>query len=210
MLDDLKQNLEGLAQHLFGPVECRWVEEYFSFTHPSLELEIWYQDDWLEVLGCGVMQPKILQDGGFDDGRLGWAFGLGLERLAMVLFEIPDIRLFWSRDERFWNQFEDGKITKFQPYSKYPPCFKDISFWIDDQSNFHINEVLDLTRQVARDLVEQVELVDQFVHPKTDRESHCYRVTYRSMDRSLTNHEIDILQEDFREKIGKLLPVELR
>ena len=156
------------------------------------------------------MQPKILQDGGFDDGRLGWAFGLGLERLAMVLFEIPDIRLFWSRDERFWNQFEDGKITKFQPYSKYPPCFKDISFWIDDQSNFHINEVLDLTRQVAGDLVEHVELVDQFVHPKTDRESHCYRVTYRSMDRSLTNHEIDILQEDFREKIGKLLPVELR
>lgn len=61
---------------------------------------------------------------------MGWAFGLGLERLAMVLFSIPDIRLFWSTDPRFLEQFQDGKITHFQPFSKYPPCLKDVSFWI--------------------------------------------------------------------------------
>ena len=77
ILQDLKTHLEQLAQHLFGPVPCRWVEEYFPFTHPSLELEIWYQDEWLEVLGCGVMQPQILQDAGYH--HQGWAFGLGLE-----------------------------------------------------------------------------------------------------------------------------------
>jgi phenylalanyl-tRNA synthetase alpha chain len=209
ILQDLKANLEGLAQHLFGPVECRWVDEYFPFTHPSLELEIMYQGEWLEVLGCGVMQPQILKEAGLVNTK-GWAFGLGLERLAMVLFEIPDIRLFWSQDERFWTQFRAGEITTFQPYSKYPPCFKDVSFWIDDQEAFHVNEVLDLTRQVAGDLVEEVQLVDQFVHPKTQRESHCYRITYRSMDRSLTNAEIDVLQEDLRTAIADKLPVELR
>lgn len=222
IMEDLKETLEGLAQHLFGPVECRWVEEYFPFTHPSLELEIWYQDDWMEVLGCGVMQPKILQDAGYDTSQhQAWAFGLGLERLAMVLFEIPDIRLFWSQDERFWNQFQAGEITKFQPYSKYPPCFKDVSFWLNDKAadeevqeadakSFHVNELNDLLRQVAGDLIETVELVDQFTHPKTNRESHCYRITYRSMDRSLTNQEIDALQEQVRDKITHQLNVELR
>lgn len=223
VMEDLKETLEGLAKHLFGPVECRWVDEYFPFTHPSLELEIWYQDEWMEVLGCGVMQPKILQDAGYDTSKhQAWAFGLGLERLAMVLFEIPDIRLFWSQDERFWNQFQPGEITKFQPYSKYPPCYKDVSFWLNDAGgvdrsdeeaaakSFHVNELNDLLRQVGGDLIETVELVDQFTHPKTKRESHCYRITYRSMDRSLTNEEIDALQEQVRDKISHQLNVELR
>ena len=245
VMDDLKQNLEGLARHLFGPtVECRWVDEYFPFTHPSLELEVRFghhknkdddtitnenndddddddDDEWLEVLGCGVMRPEILQHGlQTDNPPRGWAFGLGLERLAMILFQIPDIRLFWTEDDRFWKQFHDdmpldGSVI-FQPYSKYPPCYKDVSFWLlqeeDSRRTFHVNELLDLVRGVAGDLVENVELVDQFVHPKTNRESQCYRITYRSMDRSLTNEEIDQLQEELRNHIGKELNdlVELR
>jgi phenylalanyl-tRNA synthetase alpha chain len=91
MEQDLKQGLEGLANHLFGPVEQRWVDAYFPFTHPSYELEIYFQGEWLEVLGCGVIHPDIVQNAG-REGEQGWAFGLGLERLAMVLFDIPDIR----------------------------------------------------------------------------------------------------------------------
>ena len=128
----------------------------------------------------------------------------------MVLFDIPDIRLLWSTDERFWKQFEEGKITTFKPYSKYPPCLKDVSFWILSPEDYHVNELLDLTRQVAGDLVETVSLVDDFVHPKTNQTSHCYRITYRSMDRSLTNAEIDKLQEELRSRIQESLPVELR
>jgi phenylalanyl-tRNA synthetase alpha chain len=241
VMDDLKRTLEGLAVHLFGPeTKCRWVDEYFPFTHPSLELEILYkrdndnnggggddenEEDWLEVLGCGVMRPEILHNGlaKSKDGSSSakaWAFGLGLERLAMILFEIPDIRLFWTSDERFWKQFSEDTITKFQPYSKYPPCYKDVSFWLNDGDStsqqqehapFHVNELLDILRGVAGDLVENVQLVDQFVHPKTQRESRCYRITYRSMDRSLTNEEIDELQETFRQKIQTdLHSVELR
>lgn len=62
---------------------------------------------------------------------IGWASGLGIERLAMLLFEIPDIRLFWSKDPRFLSQFEKGKIQKFQPFSKYPQVWKGVSFWVD-------------------------------------------------------------------------------
>jgi hypothetical protein len=88
---ELKETLEGLAKHLFGDVHCRWVDAYFPFTSPSFELEIFFNNEWLEVLGCGVTEQAILDANG-NEGNVSWAFGLGLERLAMVLFEIPDIR----------------------------------------------------------------------------------------------------------------------
>ena len=222
---DLKSGLEGMARELFGDVEMRWVDAYFPFTHPSFELEIYFNGEWLEVLGCGVVHEDIVKTVGLRDGnsnggdemieeyQKGWAFGLGLERLAMVLFQIPDIRLFWSQDERFKRQFESGKIVTFQPYSKYPPCLKDISFWTTDgttASEFHPNDLNEVVRNVAGDLVERVELIDEFVHPKTKRVSNCFRISYRSMDRSLTNEEIDELQEQVREEVVVKLGVELR
>ena len=79
------------------------------------------------------MQQAILDATGFA-GRSAWAFGLGLERLAMVLFAIPDIRLFWADDARFTRQFRRGDLsTKFKSYSKYPPCLKvtvETNYWI--------------------------------------------------------------------------------
>jgi len=115
--DDLKACLSGMAREIFGDVEMRWVDAYFPFTDPSFELEIYFNGEWLEVLGSGVIQQQIVRNA--DRGEEpGWAFGLGLERLAMVLFEIPDIRLFWSSDLRFHDQFQSGEIVKFKPYSK--------------------------------------------------------------------------------------------
>lgn len=66
-------------------------------------MTFYFQEEWLEVLGCGVTEQEILKRNGQPD-NVAWAFGLGLERLAMVLFDIPDIRLFWSSDERFTSQ----------------------------------------------------------------------------------------------------------
>lgn len=152
-----------------------------------------YNDDWSLTRFTGV-QDKI-----------GWAFGLGLERIAMVLFSIPDIRLFWSTDERFLSQFEQGRITSFKPYSKYPSCFKDVSFWLSPNTTLHHNDFCDVVRDIAGDLVEDVEKVrwsralpqhcgtqtfsqiDHFVHPKTNRTSYCFRINYRSMDRYIFN-----------------------
>ena len=119
----------------------------------------------------------------------------------MILFKIPDIRLFWTQDERFHSQFKEGCIVEFQPYSKFPPVFKDIAFWTStneesDEANdkeFVENDFFDLVRSTAGDLAERIELIDSFTHPKTGRSSRCYRISYRSMDRSLTNEEIDEL-----------------
>ena len=208
--DDLKSVLSGMAKTLFGDVEMRWVDAYFPFTEPSYELEIFFNGEWLEVLGSGVIQQQIVRNAGHGE-QPGWAFGLGLERLAMVLFEIPDIRLFWSSDPRFHEQFKAGEIVKFKGYSKYPPVHRDISFWTGGKE-FHPNDLCEIVRGVCieEDLVEKVELIDEFVHPKTNKTSNCFRVTYRSMDRSLTNKEVDEIHFQVRDNAVADLGIEIR
>ncbi|KAM9700198.1 phenylalanine--tRNA ligase, mitochondrial-like [Menidia menidia] len=88
----------------------------------------------------------------------------------MVLFGIPDIRLFWSQDPRFLQQFRVPDVQqpiRFQPLSKYPPLLNDISFWLPAgaQNDFH-NDFYELVRAVGGDLVERVSLVDEFQHPQ--------------------------------------------
>eukprot|EP00941_MAST-03F_sp_MAST-3F-sp1_P004110 g4110.t1 len=203
---NLKKTLEGMVRSIFGDVDVRWVDAHFPFTSPSIEMEIYFQDEWLEVLGCGVIQQEILRNCGRGD-ETGWAFGLGLERLAMVLWGIPDIRLFWSNDRRFLDQFEYGRSSKFTQFSKYPPCLKDISFWLPDNNNVQSvceNDIHECVREEAGDLVECVELIDNFVHPKTGRVSHCYRINYRSMERNLTNAEIDSIQMRVRDRVSAI------
>lgn len=78
----------------------------------------------------------------------------------MPLFSIPDIRLFWTKDTRFLSQFSQGKVSSFRPYSKYPSNWKDISFW-SPQNDLHDNDIFDLVRDVAGDLVETVACVSE-------------------------------------------------
>jgi phenylalanyl-tRNA synthetase alpha chain len=94
-----------LAAALFGTL-YRWVGSNFPFTDPSYELKSTTQGEWLR---CWDAESFILRFRQCRRGtEQGWAFGLGLERLAMVLFDIPDIRLFWTEDERFMCNFDPG------------------------------------------------------------------------------------------------------
>ncbi|KAL4952912.1 putative phenylalanyl-tRNA synthetase alpha subunit [Aspergillus filifer] len=193
------------------PLKVRWVEAYFPFTSPSWELEVFWQGDWLEILGCGVVKQELLINSDVPN-RVGWAFGLGLERIAMLLFNIPDIRLFWSKDERFLSQFKAGQITRFEPFSKHPACYKDVAFWLPSAAvsggsaaggavPVHENDVMEIVRGIGGDLVEDVKLIDEFTHPKTHRKSLCYRINYRSLERTLTNEETNNLHESVRGKL---------
>lgn len=207
------------------PLQVRWVEAYFPFTSPSWELEVYYEGDWLEVLGCGVVKQDIYVDAGVPS-QVGWAFGIGLDRIAMLLFKIPDIRLFWSRDTRFLTQFGGvsdnlDSLKRFVPFSKYPGCYKDVSFWLKSTSaaggstganvhDFHENDFMDIVRSVAGDVVEDVKLRDEFTHGKTGRKSMCYRITYRSPEQTLTNSAANKIQAEVEKALVEKLGIELR
>ncbi|KAL5263630.1 hypothetical protein ACHWQZ_G008857 [Mnemiopsis leidyi] len=199
----LKSTLIGLVQSLFGRCKYRWVEATFPFTYPSFELEILYNDEWLEVLGCGILMQDILVKSAVPK-KVGWAFGLGLERLAMAMYNIPDIRLFWSEDERFLKQFRVDNIhrpIKFEPYNNYTSRARDIAFWLP--ANFVENDFYDFVRdKLPRDTVEDIKLIDNF--SKGDRTSHCYRLTYRAWDRHLTSEEANHIHDTLATEVTKI------
>ena len=172
-----------------------------------------YQGEWLEVLGCGLMEQEILHNAGVE-GKVGWAFGLGLERLAMVLYSIPDIRLFWSKDSGFLSQFENKgpeDVIKYKATSKFPQCINDISFWLPkDAEDFSPNDFFDLVREVGGDSVEQVKLLDSFCHKKKGLDSHTYRIVYRDMAKTLTQAEANVMHKEIEERSVKLLGVTIR
>ncbi|OQO12975.1 hypothetical protein B0A48_02439 [Cryoendolithus antarcticus] len=229
------------AQGEQEPLKVRWVEAFFPHTSPSWELEVWWRGDWLEVLGCGVIDQPLLNRAGVSS-RVGWAFGIGLERIAMLLFGIPDIRLFWSKDQRFLSQFDESQpIRRFQPFSKYPAAPRDVAFWLpksdgpvvvdtpasktsapsaaggqvtepmsSETPSFHENDLMEVVRNAAGDAVEDVSLIDSFKHPKTGRQSLCYRVTYRSLEKTLTTEEANELHEQIRQELVLKFGVELR
>lgn len=113
---DLKGTLEIFLKDLFGSdTRIRFRASYFPFTEPSAEVDISFASrtqeaeedpEWLEILGCGMVHPKVLSLNGYDPDRVsGFAFGLGIERIAMLLYGIDDLRNFYENDTRFLNQF---------------------------------------------------------------------------------------------------------
>ena len=103
----LKGLLNDFLQDFFGrEVELRFRPSYFPFTEPSAEADIRWEQNWLEVLGCGMVHPNVLEMVGVDTKKYsGFAFGLGVERMAMLKYDIPDLRLFFENDYRFLKQF---------------------------------------------------------------------------------------------------------
>jgi phenylalanyl-tRNA synthetase alpha chain len=103
----LKCLLNDFLEDFFGKkVELRFRPSYFPFTEPSAEADIRWNKNWLEVLGCGMVHPNVLKGVGVDTKIYsGFAFGLGVERMAMLKYDIPDLRAFFENDIRFLNQF---------------------------------------------------------------------------------------------------------
>ena len=104
---DLKGVLEEFIRHFFAEdVGVRFRPSYFPFTEPSAEVDIMGEHGWLEILGCGMVHPNVLENVGIDSNEYsGFAFGMGVERLAMLKYGIDDLRLFFDNDLRFLAQF---------------------------------------------------------------------------------------------------------
>ena len=173
-------------------------------------MEIEVGGEWIEVLGCGVVFPSVLDKLGVDSQNYtGWAFGFGLERLAIIGMELPDIRLLWSKDPRVTSQLKLGQ--KFVEVSKYPPVVRDISFIV--KNDFEPNNYFDLIRDIGGDLVEQVELTDKYENAEkfgADRVSYTYRILYRSPDRTLEAAEVEPLQDEVYKQTAEQFGAELR
>ncbi len=211
-LQDL-QNVEAeIVKSVFGEdVEYRFHEETFPYTHPSTEIEIKRGNNWLEILGSGVVKGSVLEKLGVDSNIYnGWAFGFGLERWAMTSMELPDIRLLWSEDERVKKQLHLGQ--KYKEVSKYPSISRDISFVVNN--SFVPNNYFDLIREtVGEDIVEEVKLIDQYEDEKKfgkNKISYAYRIVYRSLDRTLTNAEIDVMHKKLETETTKTFLATIR
>ena len=105
-------NLKAILHQFVGSffereVELRFRPSYFPFTEPSAEVDIlWGKDKWLEILGCGMVHPEVLLNAGVDPKKYsGYAFGMGIERLAMLRYNVEDLRVFFDNDLSFLRQF---------------------------------------------------------------------------------------------------------
>ncbi len=208
---DLQDVLVEIAQSVFGKeIKYRFNPDTFPYTHDSLEMEVDKGGKWVEVLGAGIVQPSVLAKLGVDSEKYnGWAFGFGLERLAIISMELPDIRLLWSGDKRVTKQLKLG--NKFVEVSKYPSIVRDISFIV--KNDFIPNDYFDLVRETAPNLVEEVELLDKYENAEKfgkDNISYAYRITYRSLDKTLTNSEIDILHKKIETVTIKIYKAKVR
>lgn len=209
--DDLKEVLANVVKAAFGPdIKYRFNDDTFPYTHSSLEMEVDKDGQWVEVLGAGLVNPEVLKRLDVDPEQYnGWAFGFGLERLAIIGMELPDIRLLWSEDERVKKQLHLGQ--KFEAVSKYPPIIRDISFIV--KNTFEPNNYFDLIRDIGGDLVEEVQLMDKYENAEkfgADRVSYTYRVLYRSPDRTLEAEEVEPLQAEVYSQTAKQFDAELR
>ena len=103
---DLKGTIKVFLQEMFGDVPIRFRASYFPFTEPSAEVDVQWNGRWLEIMGCGMVDPNVLKAVGYDpEVYTGFAGGFGVERLAMVLHQIDDIRRLYNSDLRFLQQF---------------------------------------------------------------------------------------------------------
>jgi phenylalanyl-tRNA synthetase alpha chain len=106
---ELKGTLEYFVKRMFGEnVQIRFRPSFFPFTEPSAEVDLWNEErnQWMEILGCGMVDPAVFENVGYDpEVWHGYAFGMGVERIAMLKYKIRDIRQFYQGDVRFLSQF---------------------------------------------------------------------------------------------------------
>ncbi|MBX7144632.1 MAG: hypothetical protein K1X79_09295 [Oligoflexia bacterium] len=207
--------LVNIAKAVYGDdVEWQVKEDSFPFTDPSIELGLKLGGKWLEVLGAGCVHPQVLRSFGYDPAEYsGWAFGFGIDRLAMIKMQIPDIRVLWSQDPRIKGQFT-GLDSVFTPVSEYPATRRDITFVVP--KSMSLNRFFEIVREEGiidgEMVVEEVAETDRFEHARfgADSVSLSFKIMYRSHGRTLTNDEVNAVQVKIRAAVANELGAILR
>lgn len=197
-IENLKNALSEIVKSIFGPdVNFKFLDDTFPYTDPSLQVEVEVGGRWIEILGGGMTKQSVFKKFGVE-GYNAWAFGFGLERLAIISMDLPDIRLLWSEDERVKKQLKLGQ--KYQEVSKFPPVLRDISFIVPN--TFVPNDYFDRIRDIGGERIEQVELIDKYENAEKfggGKLSYTFRITYRSLEKTLTNDEVNAIHAKIEE-----------
>ncbi len=212
MLEDLQKVLTAIVCAVFGPkVVMRFLDDTFPYTDPSTQMEIKFGNDWLEILGAGLAKGTTLQKLGIDPKVYnGWAFGFGIERLAMQKMNIADIRVLWSDDPRVTTQFTSIE-SMYEEVSKYPAVIRDISFIVSKE--IVPNRFYEIARELGGDLIEEVQLTDNYENDAKlgpEKKSYTFRIVYRSFTRTLTNDEVNEIHKKIEELTKKDLAAVIR
>ncbi len=212
VVDDLTDVLGDIVRALYGSA-VRWktVPDSFPFTDPSLEVQVEMDGRTLEVLGSGLVHPQVLRNLGLDPATVsGWAFGFGVDRLAMLKMQIPDIRILWSQDSRIVSQFRDLSSV-YREVSRYPSVVRDISFVMP--KSMSLNEYYEVVRDLGGNLVQEVRFLDRFESTEkfgADKVSYTFRIVYQSFERTLTNAEVDKVHHTLEEDTKKRFSATIR
>ncbi len=211
-LADLQNVLLEIVRAVFGlQVVTRFLDDTFPYTDPSTQMEVKFGDDWLEILGAGLAKGSTLQKLGIDENVWnGWAFGFGVERLAMQKMQISDIRVLWSDNERITKQFTSVHGV-YKEISKYPAVIRDISFIV--AKDVVPNRFYEIVRELGGDLIEEVQLTDQYENDAKlgkDKKSYTFRIVYRSFERTLTNTKVNNVHHEIEELTKKDLGAVIR
>ena len=186
-----------------------------------------YKDDWVELLGCGIIEHKILENCECPN-KFGWAFGFGLERLAMLVFGLQDIRLLWTKDQGYITsqqniiknlfdsmpegQFQMDKVKNLKfptNLNKAPPKYINISFFM--KSKVEPNDIYDICRDYGGEMIESVTMKSSFFHPKKKLESNTYELIFRSHQGvALETSEVEKVAVQIKKQIEENFDIEPR
>lgn len=216
----MRNLMKSIMVYLFGKTtKYRFLEEelgsdvHFPYTIHASQIEVEFinkdtgEISWIKVMSGGVVHPEIMEKA-CKKNEQAFTFSIDLDHLAMKLFNIPDIRLIWSEDVRFSNQFESGRLSTYSAFAKYPVCyFRDIALW--ETSDFNINDMLFIIRDVSNDMVEEVYPLDFRSNNNLGKKSLSYRIKYRHVAKSLIDTDIVDAHNIIRDRLKRELNLQL-
>jgi phenylalanyl-tRNA synthetase alpha chain len=187
-------------------LKWRIVETGHPYTLNGVQVDVWWNNQWLEILECGLAHPKILKDH-VGTGYYGLALGVGIDRLLMTKKNITDIRLLRSEDQRIKMQMQD--LSEYKPVSAMPPVKRDISIIIDEDDD--TETIGDMVRLALpnNEMIEEVSILSETHYkdlPQAARDrmkvqpnqkNLLIRIVLRSLERTLTGEECN----DYRNAI---------